>query len=107
MMVWVLVAVILGSIVYCVRTLGEYRVFVAEIEPKIDGLIAKADKFEEGAIEETERRNQTRQRVRDLRELVSEVQREVRLVEARIVKVREEFEQLELHAHKLDFEAKR
>ena len=34
MMVWVLVAIILGCIVYCVRTLGEYRVFVAEIEAK-------------------------------------------------------------------------
>ena len=107
MMVWVLVAIILGCIVYCVRTLGEYRVFVAEIEAKIDGLVAKADQFEEGALEETERRNQGRQRVRDLKDLISKVQREVRLVETKIVKSREEYEQLELHVHKMDFENRR
>lgn len=107
MMVWALVAVILGSIVYCVRTLGEYRVFVAEIEPRIDGLIEKADKFEEGAVEETDRRNQSRERIQEMKDLISDVQREVRLIEAKITKSREEFEQLELHAHKMDFENRR
>ena len=106
-MVWVLVAVILGCIVFCARTLGEYRVFVAEIEARIDALIQKADKYEEAALEETERRDQTRQRIRELKELNAEVQREIRVVEARIQKAGEDFEQLELQAYKLEFDSKR
>ena len=106
-MVWVLVAVILASIVYAISVLGEYRVFVLEIEPKIVGLLIKAEKYEEAAIEETEKRNQVRQRVRDLKDLISGINREVRVVEAKIRKAQEEEEQLELQAHKLDFELKR
>ena len=105
MVVWVLVALILGSIVFSVKTLGEYRVIVQDLQPRIETLIAKADKFEEQALEETERRNAVRERVRELKDLNANVQRETRLLEAQLHKAREEEEQLELQAHKLDFEA--
>ena len=107
MVVWILVALILGSIVYSVKTMGEYRVIVQDLQPQIEGLLVKADKFEELAIEETERRNQVRERVRELKELCSGVQRETRLLEAKLKKAQEEEEQLELQAYKLDFENKR
>lgn len=103
MVVWILVGLILGSIVYSVKTMGEYRVIVQDLQPQIEGLLAKADKFEEQAIEETERRNQVRERVRELKELNSGVQRETRLLEAKLKKAQEEEEQLELQAYKLDF----
>ena len=71
MVVWIMVALILGSIVYSVKTMGEYRVMVQDLQPQIEILLSKANKFEEQAIEETERRNQVKERVRDLKELCS------------------------------------
>ena len=107
MVVWILVGLILGSIVYSVKSLGEYRVIVEELQPKIVALIAKADRLEEQALEETERRNKVRERLRELKEVCANVQRETRLIEAQLKKAKEEEEQLELQAHKLDFESKR
>lgn len=107
MLVWILVGLILGSIVFSVKTIGEYRVIVQELQPRIDGLIEKADRLEEQALEETERRNTVRERLRELKEVCSNVQREIRLVEAKLKKAQEEEEQLELQAYKLDFESKR
>lgn len=107
MVVWVLVGLILGSIVYSVKTMGEYRVIVQELQPRIEGLIAKADRLEEQALEETERRNLVRERLKELKDLSANVQREIRLMEAQLKKAKEEEEQLELHAHKLDFENRR
>lgn len=80
---------------------------VEELQPKINGLIAKADRLEEQVLEETERRNKVRDRLRELKELYANVQRETRLTDAQLKKAKEEEEQLELQAHKLDFESKR
>jgi hypothetical protein len=107
MVVWLLVGLILGSIVYSVKTMGEYRVIVQELQPRIEALIAKADRLEEQTLEETERRNVVRERVRELKELCANVQRETRLLEAQLKKAVEEEEQLELQAYRLDFESKR
>jgi hypothetical protein len=58
MVVWIMVALILGSIVYSVKTMGEYRVIVQDLQPQIEVLLLKADKFEEQVIEEQETMNQ-------------------------------------------------
>lgn len=107
MVVWVLVGLILGSIFYSIKTIGEYRVIVQDLQPKIEALIERADRLEEQALEETDRRNRVRERVRELRELCANVERETRLVEAQLKKAIKEEKQMELQVHKLDFEARR
>ena len=107
MIVWILVALILGSIVYSIKTMGEYRVIVLDLQPRVEALIAKADRFEEQAHEETDRSTQAKERVRELKEFCATVQRETRLIEAEIRKAQQAEEQLGLQAQKLDFEKRR
>ncbi len=96
---------ILGAIVYLVKTMGEYRVSVQDLQPRIEFLISKADKFEEQALEETDRRDKAKERVRELREICADVKRNARAVETNLRRAKQDEEQLELEAQKLDFEA--
>ena len=107
MVVWLMVALILGSIVFSVKTMGEYRVIVQDLQPRIEILISRADKFEEQALDETDRRDQAKERVRELREICADVKRNTRAVETNLKRAKQEEEQLELEAQKLDFEAHR
>ena len=107
MVVWLMVALILGSIVYSVKTMGEYRVIVQDLQPRIETLISRADKYEEQAQEETDRRDQAKERVREMRELCADVKRNTRVVETNLLNAKQEEEQLELETQKLDFEAHR
>lgn len=102
-----MVALILGSIVYSVKMMGEYRVIVQDLQPRIEILISRADKFEEQALEETDRRDQAKERVRELREICADVKRNTRAVETNLRTAKQEEEQLELEGQKLDFEAHR
>jgi chromosome segregation ATPase len=107
MVVWILVGLILGSIVFSIKTIGEYRVIVQDLQPQIESLLSRADRFEEQALEETKRRNSVRERVRELKDLCSGVQRETRLWETKLKQAKKEAEQLEVLAYRLDFESRK
>ena len=107
MVVWVMVALILGSIVYSIKTMGEYRVIVQDLQPRIVELVFKAERHEEQGLEETDRRDQVKERLRELRQLYLNLKDELRDVETQLRKAKEEEEQLILQAQKLDYESKR
>ena len=102
MVVWLMVALILASIVFSVKTMGEYRVIVQDLQPRIEILISRADKFEEQALDETDRR-QAKERVRELREICADVKRNTRDVETILRRAKQEEEQLELEGPKSRF----
>jgi len=70
-------------------------------------LVAKAEKYESEGEAEAEKRDKVRERLNELKDALSDLNREIRVIEAQMRRSAEESERLELQAYKLDFEAKK
>ena len=72
MIEWMLVLVDFGCMVFLAKSIMEHIYFVREVQPQIDALIERAERFEaRGEAEaeaEAEKRNEVRARLPELKE---------------------------------------
>ena len=78
MIEWMLVLVDFGCMVFLVKSIMEHIYFVREVQPQIDALIERAERFEaRGEAEaEAEKRNEVRARLPELKEALRATGRE-------------------------------
>jgi predicted nucleic acid-binding Zn-ribbon protein len=102
-MVWVLVGLILGSIVYAVMVIGQHRSFLDEIQPRIARLEKHADQLEKAADTEAGLRDAIKERIAAETIAVTEMKQQVTAARLDLQKSQELEEQLEMQMYKAEF----
>lgn len=107
MIEWMLVLVDFGCMVFLAKSIMEHIYFVREVQPQIDALIERAERFEaRGEAEaeaEAEKRNEVRARLPELKEALRATGRETEETRRALQRAVTQFEQLENLANQRHF----
>ena len=106
-MIWLLVAIILGAIVYTITVIGEYNSFQQDIQQRIEALEEKCEGLQVKIGTETDLLHEGERRFRELKERLTILSPEVFSTEQDLKKLRERAEQLETEKYKQDFNRSR
>ena len=106
-MLWVLVGLILGALVYAVSIIGEYNVFLKEIQPRIELMERRAEKFEKGADAEGVIIKKVRERLTTSKAEFAQLQQEITAIALKMKTAKAEEEKLEMESYKQDFKRNR
>ena len=106
-MVWVMVAVILGSLVYLVAVIGGYVSFLGEAQPKNKQSKERAQKLEEAANKERTLYKVVQGQIEDEKTGISDVKLEITSVEKELQEAKQRMEALEMGKYKEQFRRSR
>ena len=94
MIEWMLVLVDFGCMVFLAKSIMEHIYFVREVQPQIDALIERAERFEARGEAEAEKRNEVRARLPELKEALRATGRETEETRRALQRAVTQFEQL-------------
>ena len=103
MIEWMLVLVDFGCMVFLAKSIMEHIYFVREVQPQIDALIERAERFEARGEAEAEKRNEVRARLPELKEALRATGRETEETRRALQRAVTQFEQLENLANQWHF----
>jgi septal ring factor EnvC (AmiA/AmiB activator) len=106
-MVWLLVALILGSVGFAASTIMKYKAFLDEVQPRLNRARTAADRLEKGAEVETTRKHQDEEQREELKKRISGHKTHVAEVKKKIMDAEKEQEELEMKLAKQDFKKAR
>ena len=106
-MVWVLVALILGSIGFAAHTIMHYKAYLDEVQPKLNNAQKAAERLEKEVEAETARKHQDEEQREAVKKRISEHKTRVAEANRNISEAEKEQEALEMKLAKQDFKKAR
>lgn len=106
-MVWVLVALILGSVGFAASTIMKYKTYLDEVQPKLNRARKAAERLEKEVEVETANKHKDEEQLAALNKRISEHKTRVAEVKKKISDAESEQEDLEMALAKQDFKSAR
>lgn len=102
-MVWLMVALILGSLGFTASTFMRYKAYLDEVQPKLNHARKAAERLEKGVEVETRRKHEDEEKREAVKKQISEKKSKIAEVKRKIVEAEKVQEELEMAKYKQDF----
>ena len=102
-MAWVLLGVILGSIIYIISMVFEYKTFLEGIQPRIKAMEKRGVRVEKATEAERILCDHVQQRIEQIRDVMIQQNRDLKAAQMDTQNAKQEEESLEMSMYKKEF----